>query len=91
MSLYYCSTEKKKGFTYRNFPHRLLLAAAGISGSPITLSSVTLTVPEKAHNPATAGSLQMYSKTTIYSQNQPVIQKFNLTFSKLTVTSSAPS
>lgn len=55
MTLHYCCTEEKKCFTYRNFPHRLLLAAAaGISGSPITLSSVTLTAPGTAHNPATA-------------------------------------
>lgn len=53
-TIHYCSTEKKKSFTYRNFPHHLLLAAAGISGGPITVSSDTLTAPETAHNPETA-------------------------------------
>ena len=78
-----------KCFTYRNFPHRLLLAAAGISSSPITLSSVTH-APETAHNPATVCT-KTCSKTAIYSKKQLVVQKFSLTFSKLTVTSSAPS
>lgn len=78
LSLHDCSTDKK-GFTYRNFPHRLLLAAAaGISGSPITLSSVTFTAPETAHNPATTPWLalcrpvlrpQFISKTSLFFRN----------------------
>lgn len=67
---------KRKGFTYRNFPHRLLLAAAGISGSPITLSSVTLTAPETAHNPATAprpAVCRPAPRPGFTPKNQPVV------------------
>lgn len=48
----YCRQRRTEttGFTYRNFPHHLLLAAAGISAGPITVSSNTLAVPETAHN-----------------------------------------